>query len=306
MGVIMPVVRYGSESGIKTKEIIHMIKCIASDMDGTLLTGNSMISEKNKQAIKLAQDKGVEFIVATGRSYQEAQFALLNAKIDCPVICVNGAEVRSSAGEILASQPLAQEKAVEVASILANHHVYFEVYTEKGTFTNDLEQAVSVMIDVFTSANHHFTKDEVETFAKERVNSGFVQFVQDYNEIFAENKIYKLLAFSADLAELANAREELVGLTGLAVSSSGDGNLEITSITAQKGIALAEYVKQKGISLIETMAIGDNDNDLSMLNIVGRSVAMGNAADHVKAQSDLVTLTNDEDGVAKAIIEALD
>ncbi|WP_318509290.1 HAD family hydrolase [Bacillus sp. T3] len=70
-------------------------------------------------------------------------------------------------------------------------------------------------------------------------------------------------------------------------------------------MALEQFVKQKGISLKETMAIGDNDNDLSMLSRVGRSVAMGNAAEHVKAQCDFVTSRNDEDGVGKAIIEAL-
>ncbi|WP_318506636.1 HAD-IIB family hydrolase [Bacillus sp. T3] len=197
-----------------------MIKCIASDMDGTLLTGNANISEKNIQAIKQAQENGVEFVVATGRSFQEAQFALVQAGISCPVICVNGAEVRSADGEIVASQPLPQELAVQAAEILAYHDVYFEVYTDKGAFTNDIDQAISVMLDVFTSANHQFSEEEVEAFAKERVDSGFVHFLEDYHEIFASNQIYKLLAFSPDLAELSNARERLSQLTELAVSSS--------------------------------------------------------------------------------------
>ena len=71
-----------------------MIKCIASDMDGTLLNSNQLISEENKEAIVKAQAQGIEFVVATGRSYQEATYVLDEAGITCPVICANGAEVR--------------------------------------------------------------------------------------------------------------------------------------------------------------------------------------------------------------------
>lgn len=284
-----------------------MIRCIASDMDGTLLTGNTGISERNKQAIKMAQEKGIEFVIATGRSFQEAQFALQQAGIICPVICVNGAEVRTGEGKIVSTHALSKEKAGQAANLLADHEIYFEVYTNKGTFTCNVEQALSVMVDVFTSANHHFSREEVEAFAKERIESGFVQFVNDYQEILNSPsfEIYKFLAFSADLEQLAIARQEISTISGIAVSSSGDGNLEITSADAQKGIALEEFVKQNGISLIETMAIGDNDNDLSMLSRVGRSVAMGNAADHIKEKCHFVTETNDQDGVAHAIFEAL-
>jgi Cof subfamily protein (haloacid dehalogenase superfamily) len=284
-----------------------MIKCIASDMDGTLLTGNSGISAKNKQAIKLAQEQGIQFIVATGRSYQEAHFALQRAEISCPVICNNGAEVRSIEGNIVSAQPLQMEKAKGIAAILVKQDVYFEVYTNLGTFTNNVEKAVSVMVDVFTSANYQFSKEDVEAVAKERIDTGFVQVVNDYEEILASPSydIYKFLAFSPNGVKLSAARNELDEIGEIAISSSGDGNLEITSVHAQKGIALEKFVEQNGIGLVETMAIGDNDNDLSMLNIVGRSVAMGNAADHVKAQCHFVTATNDEDGVAEAIFDVL-
>jgi Cof subfamily protein (haloacid dehalogenase superfamily) len=285
-----------------------MIKCIASDMDGTLLTGSKGISEKNIQAIKLAQASGIEFVIATGRSYPEAQLALKEANIICPVICVNGAEVRAKDGSIVSSHPLSAENATRAAKILENNDIYYEVYTNKGTFTMNLEKAVSVMIDVFTSANHRFTKEQVEAAAKKRIKTGFVQFVNNYHDIFndPDYDIYKFLAFSPDSDKLTRTREALRELEGIAVSSSGDGNLEITSTDAQKGVALEDFVKKMGISLIETMAIGDNDNDLSMLMRVGRSVAMGNAADHIKDRCHFVTASNEEDGVAEAIFAAIE
>ena len=91
----------------------------------------------------------------------------------------------------------------------------------------------------------------------------------------------------------------------MAVSSSGHENLEITNRQAQKGIALEAFVKAKGIVLAETMAMGDSFNDVSMLERVGRAVAMGNAAYEIKTLCDVVTETNDEHGVAKAILEVL-
>ncbi|AGK56113.1 Cof-type HAD-IIB family hydrolase [Bacillus sp. 1NLA3E] len=284
-----------------------MIKLIASDMDGTLLTGNKGVSTANKEAIRLAQAKGIEFVIATGRSYQEALLVLKEAEIDCSVICVNGAEVRAKDGTIVSSHPLAKELANFVAQTLVKHGVYFEMYTNKGTYTTDQEKAVSVMVDIFTSANHHYSRDEVEKVAKQRIKSGYVKVVDQYDKIFVDKSyhVYKLLAFSGDVDQLLTVRQALAEFNAFAVSSSGHGNLEITSKDAQKGVALEEFAKIKNIPLLETMAIGDNDNDLSMLTRVGHSVAMGNAADHIKEKCRYVTATNADDGVGKAIMRAL-
>jgi hydroxymethylpyrimidine pyrophosphatase-like HAD family hydrolase len=91
----------------------------------------------------------------------------------------------------------------------------------------------------------------------------------------------------------------------LEVSSSGHNNLEITHRNAQKGIALETFVKSKGIDISETMAMGDSFNDVSMLERVGRAVAMGNADYEIKTLCDVITATNDEHGVAQAILEVL-
>lgn len=77
-----------------------MIKTIAIDMDGTLLNKMQKVSEENKHAIQRAQSEGVEVIIATGRSYVEARFALDEAGIVCPVICVNGAALFTEDGKI--------------------------------------------------------------------------------------------------------------------------------------------------------------------------------------------------------------
>lgn len=284
-----------------------MIKCIASDMDGTLLTATQKITPENLEAIKAAQEKGVEVVIATGRSYFEASFVLDEAGISCPIICANGAEVRASDGKVVSSSPLEKDLAKKAAYILVQNNVYFEVYTNQGTYTIDEDRGVSIIVDIFLSGNPEADIDEVTKAAEERFTKGLVHKVNSYDELFNsdEHQIYKLLAFSFEPDFLVSAKEDLLKLEGMAVSSSGDENLELTSVNAQKGIALEAFVKEKGISLLETMAIGDNYNDLSMFKRAGRSVAMGNADDIIKAQCDVVTSANEESGVAKAIWEVL-
>ena len=87
------------------------------------------------------------------------------------------------------------------------------------------------------------------------------------------------------------AQSVLAELKDLAVSSSGKNNLEINSIHAQKGVALEKVLSSKGLNVKDAMAIGDNLNDLSMMKVVGRPVAMGNGLPEVKEFCSHVTAT---------------
>jgi Cof subfamily protein (haloacid dehalogenase superfamily) len=284
-----------------------MIKCIATDMDGTLLNTMQQISEENKQAILAAQAKGVEVVVATGRSYQEATYVLAEAGLTCPVICVNGAEVRSKEGEVITASPIDKQLARAAAARLTETDVYFEVYTDKGAYTIDADKAVTILADIILSTNPNVDPDEVASSVQTRLSDGLIHKIEDYELLFAaeDQKIYKLLAFSLDPDKLKAAEKALSSLDKLTVTSSGYDNLEITHQDAQKGIALESFVKAKGISLAETMAIGDNYNDVSMFERVGKAVAMGNANYEIKSLCDEVTDTNEESGVAKAILAVI-
>ncbi|MED3624980.1 Cof-type HAD-IIB family hydrolase [Neobacillus thermocopriae] len=284
-----------------------MIKCIATDMDGTLLNSMQQISEENKAAILKAQKAGVEVVVATGRSYQEATYVLNKKGITCPIICVNGAEVRSKEGEVISATPISKQVAREVAAKLEEMDIYFEVYTDKGTYSVDLEKAVSILVDIVVTANPEVDPEFVRQKAEARRRDGLVHPIDDYETLFNndEFRIYKFLAFSFDMDKLKAASESLKELEDLNVTKSGVENIEITHRNAQKGIALEAFVNARGISLSETMAIGDNFNDVSMFEKAGRAVAMGNASPGIKSLCDWVTDTNDESGVGKAILEVL-
>ncbi|MEH7883328.1 Cof-type HAD-IIB family hydrolase [Bacillus sp. JJ1609] len=285
-----------------------MIRCIATDMDGTLLTATQQITSENRVAIRKALENGVEVVIATGRSYQEAKFVLEEAGIRLPMICVNGAEVRSKTGEIVSSNPLNKEQARQAALRLVENGVYFEVYTNEGTFTEDEDKAISIIVDIFSTANPEVPIEQIAEAAEDRLHKGLVRTIEHYDRLFEQDQyeIYKLLAFSLDPEKLEAANVALKEIEGLAISSSGSENIEITSLDAQKGVALEKFVTSRGISLEETMALGDNYNDLSMLQRVGKPVAMGNAVDQIKTLCGEVTLTNEESGVGKAIMAVLE
>jgi Cof subfamily protein (haloacid dehalogenase superfamily) len=280
-----------------------MIKCMATDMDGTLLDSISKkITSENRQAIVEAQSQGLEVVIATGRSYDEVNYLLEESGIKCPLILVNGAETRSKDGKVSSTNPLTKDQALEIAKILSDNGIYFEVYTDQGKFTLDREKSVEIILNIVASANDHANVEEAKKFARERASR--IKEIASYDQLF-DDQVYKFLAFSFDDSELAAAAKKLEGVADIAVSSSGHSNMEITHSHAQKGVALEKFVASRGISLEETMAVGDSYNDASMFERVGRSVAMGNADEGIKAKCDFVTATNDESGVAKAIWEVL-
>lgn len=280
-----------------------MIKCIATDMDGTLLDSVSKkITPDNRQAILDAQAEGIEVVITTGRAFDEVNYLLDEARLECPLILVNGAETRSKDRKITSANPLTREQAIDAARILSENGVYFEVYTDKGKYTHDREKSAEIILHIVTSANAEADVEEAKKFAMERASK--IKIISNYDELL-DDQVYKYLAFSFDDQQLGKASKELEKLADLAVSSSGHGNIEITHHTAQKGVALEKFVRSRGISLEETMAIGDSYNDVSMFERVGRAVAMGNADEMIKTKCDFVTARNDESGVAKAIWDVL-
>ena len=292
---------------METTEVCKkQVKLIATDMDGTLLNELGEISQENREAIKAAQAKGIKVVVATGRSYKEAFPPLEAAGITCPIICVNGAEMRNEQGEKVKSVPLSYQTYKQVAAILQDAGIYYELYTDSGTYSDNREKAFQTMVDYLTTAYPDYPEEKI----KEKIDYRFAResfsIVNDYNEVLDQEagvEIYKLLVFSNDEAALAAAAEKLQQLPELAVSSSAKNNLELTNRGAQKGIAVEEYATHHQISLEETMALGDNFNDLSMLKIVGYSVAMGNAEEEVKQVCSFVANRHDKHGVAHAIQE---
>ncbi|MBM7690610.1 Cof subfamily protein (haloacid dehalogenase superfamily) [Peribacillus deserti] len=285
-----------------------MVKSIAIDMDGTLVNKKQSVSKENKEAIEKAISQGIEVIIATGRSFEEARYALDEVDIKTPIIGINGAVVIDTEGKVVEANTMSYESVTQAAHILNKHDLYYEIYSDQGTYTQDKDKSIALLVDIFLTSNPGADPLVVTEEARKRFEVSQIKIVDSYQRLFEKPEIqyYKFLVFSVDFKKLGEAASELKKLGTLAVTSSGRDNLEINALDAQKGVALEKYLTKRGISMSDAMAIGDNYNDVSMFERVGRAVAMGNAPADIQRICHFVTDTNNENGVAKAILKVLE
>lgn len=283
------------------------MKLIASDLDGTLLNENGEVSLENANMIKKAMSKGIQFVVATGRSYTAALKPLEDVGITCPIICLNGANIYNLEKQLIKSVPMDLDISKKVLSVCRKENMYIEFFTNNGVYSVSQEYFLKVMVDILKTANPKITEEEIKETAKKRFQDENISIIDDYDQILTDKDItiYKILVFSLEEEKLSNVYETFKEEKNLAVTSSGHINLEFNDPGAQKGIALEELVHSMGMNMSEVMALGDNLNDKDMLIRVGRGVAMGNAADEIIEICKFKTRSNIEHGVAYAIEEML-
>lgn len=283
------------------------MKLIASDLDGTLLNNNHKVSEANVRAIQKAMDKGVKFVVVTGRSYDAANMPIKEVGITCPIITLNGASSFDINGNVLRDIPMDKLVCKKVYTACHNGEMYTEFFTNKGLFSFGRDSFIDRMTRWWKTVNPNFTDQEIHQKIEQRFQDESVQFIESYEQLEAidDLKIYKLLSFADDEERHQQVYNELIDETGVVITSSGYLNLEFNHPEAIKGLALAELAKSMGIEMKDVMSMGDNLNDKSMLEMAGRGVAMGNADKEIIDICNFHTKTNEEDGVAFAIEEML-
>ena len=134
-----------------------MIKLIASDMDGTLLDAHMSVSPEMTERIRFANDAGVEFMVATGRNYQEARAALDEVGIDCAMITLNGAQVFDKEGNSLFTVSIPNNQAISVLDILDANGIYYEVATNDGLYSEIKRNESKVLLPLGATHLPHLT-----------------------------------------------------------------------------------------------------------------------------------------------------
>ncbi|MCP8617183.1 Cof-type HAD-IIB family hydrolase [Salirhabdus salicampi] len=282
------------------------MKIIATDMDGTLLNSRGDISDENKQAIEKAIANNIEVIVVTGRSYISAKRLLREKNLHTPIIGFNGGEVRSEEGKIIMNFPLNKELCSKIAAACSAEGVYYDIYTNEGVYSSSKEQTVESFVTLLARIHNQTPLEDIRKLVEQHMEDEQFHFTDQYEQVLHSNlTFYKMFALSLQEEQLQNVYHRLKGEEELVITSSGKGNLEFNHQDAKKGTVLQRYVNEKGISMNEVMAIGDNYNDVSMLQMAGRGVAMGNANEDIKEVCSHVTKTNDENGVAVAIEQLL-
>ena len=267
-----------------------MYKMIAVDLDGTLLNSNKEISKKNKKYIKLAIEEGIRVIICSGRIYPGAKIFAEQLAIEEPMIVCNGAVIKDvKTDKVYYSDMLSKEDCTKVIDILKKYNIYFHIYIEDIMYAEKLDYAALYYMIKSKDLRSDFHID--------------VKVVESVKDIIAKSsqKPAKIVVMSSDSKDLLKVRKVVEGVDSIEVVSSNYDNFEVLNRGVSKGKALEIISRMFSVNQEEILAIGDNENDCSMLEYAGFSVAMGNAEDKVKSICDFVTLSNDEDGVAKTI-----
>ncbi|ATP39989.1 HAD family hydrolase [Solibacillus sp. R5-41] len=278
---------------------------IATDLDGTLLNDQNEISDENIKAIQYAQDRGFEVVISTGRAYFDVQEICKKAGIAPFVIGTNGATIHSKNGECISSITITKERVESILQWLDERNYYYEVFTNKAIYTlkkgrEQFHNEIRRLLNADLDSN---LKELVEIAERQFDQFGYV-LVENFHEILKnEEEFHNIVACSFDKKKLEEAWNHFENFDELMVVSSADHNIEITSKRASKGMALEKLAFLINGSLDQAMAIGDSNNDLSMFEKVGYSVAMGNAKATIKAVCTTTTLKSNENGVAYAIYQ---
>lgn len=279
-------------------------KLLATDMDGTLLTNDKKISEANISALEYASKKGIEIIIATGRSYSTLKKYTDLFSFDCYLITNNGAVIRNKRHQVEKSVYLQPEATSKIIEILIDQKVYFHSSDADNIYIQSYKTRF-LEAKRFLQHEHKnplllYKSLILKMFMDKNLKK--VDFRQIIDKEIPINTFFVL----SDQEQVLKALKKKLGqIEGVAVTSSSDNNIEALHATASKGSAL-DYIGEKlQISRNEMIAIGDQTNDLSMIETSGLGVAVANADEEVIKKADWVTKSNEDHGVAFVIEQLL-
>lgn len=261
-----------------------MIKLIATDIDGTLLPeGTSVLNEELADTIRELKKRGITFVVASGRGYASIASLFRPVVNDIVIMAENGAYVRE--GE----------------------RVLFTRAFDRETFLETLDMGRSVkpifVMTATTSAN--YTDSKNEAFITKLENGYKVAWnrVEDLRKQEEEDLLKVAIYMENDSAEAAEKLEAYFG-GRICVMTSGAHWIDMVPAGTDKGFGVREIQSILGISRGETMAFGDNGNDIAMLDEAEHSYAVSNARDEVKAAAAHV-IGDCGDGAVLSVLKTL-
>jgi Cof subfamily protein (haloacid dehalogenase superfamily) len=258
-----------------------MIRCIAMDLDDTLLRDDLTISAENQNAIQSALNRGIKIVLASGRMVASMHSYAVKLGLDMPLIAYNGAMVREAvSGETLYHKPVPQEIALQVIPIFQELNFHLNVYLNERLYVKEWD---------------HWSEQYQASAGVTPHPAG------DLQKILSGSPTKMLGIGTIDAIE--KMREELERRFGpqLDFTRSKPNYLEILAPGVSKRDALQFLAKKWGIDRTEVMAIGDAPNDLAMILWAGVGVAMANAVPDVRKQADVIVSGNNHNGVAEAI-----
>lgn len=279
----------------KIKRVKPLVRLIALDIDGTLLDSSFQISEANLNALRRAHAAGVEIVLGTGRRHAFAMPVAQTLGFDVWLISSNGALTKSSRGELFHRDLLPAARARR----LIEHMDEFRPYC---VLTFDVEGHGALVIETPDLLN-----GSIQRWMEK--NAAFIQAVVPIEDALTMDPIQAM--FCGPVSRMREAEERLATANFVrevtVLRTQYDARnlciVDVLNKDCSKGHALRRWAEHRGFRRDEVMAIGDNYNDLEMLEFAGIPYIMGNASEDLKSNGFRVTLGNDQSGVAAALQE---
>lgn len=266
------------------------VRLVAIDIDGTLLDGRGRVPPANAAAIDEALDAGIHVVLVTGRSYPFARTIATELPPAVTLIVSNGAIERSADGTTFARRLLPREAARRVLHASRAHR-------EQSALLFDRETADHVVAE-----NMNWAHPQRRGYWERHQH--LIGHASPLEDALTDEPIQVM--FNGGVAAMRAVFECVSTLDDVSVTRTeyvrrDFALVDVTSATATKGLALASRARALGLERHEVMAIGDNLNDLEMLEFAGIPVVMGNAVDELRGRGWHQTAGHDEAGVALAI-----
>ncbi len=270
------------------------IELIGTDLEGTLLDDNKELSEETLSALKNAYEKGIHIVPITGRPLKGVPKCVRNLEQIEYIISSNGANIYDVKNE--------------------RELISFSIDSEKSRLLIDELRQLDCMFEPFGDGAGYAEKNVfdyyISTFKGTPLEDYFFSsriVCDSYEELF-DGKSRCADEIFVNCAE-AKIRDSVIELTeklgGLQYCNLGDRFIEITKEGTDKGAALRAICDYLRIDVNNTIAFGDGENDLQFMQAAGIAVAMENAFPIIKQNADIITKTNNENGVAKIINEMI-
>lgn len=261
------------------------IKLVAVDIDGTLVNSKREITPEVLEAVQEAKAAGVKVVITTGRPIAGVTELLQTLTLTDPgdyVITFNGGLVQDVAtGEDLVKEALSYEDYLEIELLARQIGVHMHAITKDGIYTANRNIGKYTVHEAQLVSMPVFYRTPEEMVDKEIIK---IMFIDEPDVLDAA-----IAKIPADMSE----RFTLV--------KSQPFYLEVVNKKVSKGAAIIHLADKLGIAMDETMAIGDEENDRAMLEVVGTPVVMENGNPEVKKIAKYITKSNDESGVAHAL-----
>ena len=287
-----------------------MYKLIAMDIDGTLLNSYGEVSLKKKESIELALKKNIEVVLTSGRMPKAILPIANEIKADKYIISGNGAAIYDVQNDkIIYNSYLTKKKVLEIIDICEKNSMFYNVYINDVILTKSL----SYNILFYHNENKRNPEDkkikinivdDIYKYVEEYGKEDFLKVTICDNDKFVFRSIMNKMKNikNVDVLEVAHMSRKIIR-HGSEEHEIAYYYTEITNKNVNKWTALKELLQLLGIKKEELITIGDNVNDKEMIENAGLGIVTGNASPEMKKIADETVASNNEDGVAEAILK---